>query len=238
MNPVGSVFLLIGFCFIIGYLLGSINLSILITKYILKKDIREHGSYNPGATNTVRVYGKKVGALIFIFDFLKGIIPVVICWCISKFWLANYINLLKDFNYNFFIYLAGIFATIGHIFPVFFKFNGGKGVATSSGFILVISPFIFIICAICFVCVAIKKKIIAVASISAAIIFPFLLLFPGLNYMYLFESLSNINALYYANMKYYAFYGFILFIFGLPLSCLIIYKHKSNILKLRQSKLK
>lgn len=236
MNSIGSVFLLIFFCFLFGYFLGSINLSILVTKYILKKDIRKYGSLNPGTTNTVRVYGKKMGLLIFIFDFLKGIVPIIFCWIIAKYWLSQYINEINKINLNFLFYLSGFFSIIGHIFPIFFKFKGGKGVATAAGVILVISPFIFIICSIVFFSVAFKKKIIAIASISTAIIFPFLLLFPGINFLYLFENINNIKALYYLNMNYYAFYGFLLFLIFLPTSCIIIYKHKSNILQIKNSK--
>jgi len=115
---------------IIAYILGSIPTALIVGKLGYKLDIREHGSGNMGATNTFRVLGKKAGIIVTLGDILKGTVAVLI-------------PLLLGVDVNRLI--IGFFAVIGHIYPIFAKFKGGKAVATSGGIILGIQPLLFII---------------------------------------------------------------------------------------------
>jgi glycerol-3-phosphate acyltransferase PlsY len=100
---------------VIAYLIGSISSAVIISKKFFKTDIRNHGSGNAGATNVLRIFGKKAGALVFIFDFSKGLLSVLFARCLF---------LLSDAPYEC-VLLAGFFAQLGHTFPFFFKFRGG-----------------------------------------------------------------------------------------------------------------
>ncbi|QIK70132.1 glycerol-3-phosphate 1-O-acyltransferase PlsY [Erysipelothrix sp. HDW6C] len=111
---------------VIGYLLGSIPFALVIGKVFYKVDIREHGSGNLGGTNAGRTLGKEAGIAVTVFDVLKAAIAMMIT---------------MTFSYDAMIY-AGFFATIGHCFPIFAKFKGGKAVSTAFGFLLSVSIFI------------------------------------------------------------------------------------------------
>jgi len=154
----------------IAYLLGSIPTSIIISKKFYNIDIREHGSGNAGATNTIRVLGWKAGIIVFVVDVLKG-------------WLAVNLVRLTNFyipdtgDYINFQLLLGIAAIIGHIFPIFAEFKGGKGVATLFGFILAISPTATLICAGIFIIVLLITKYVSLSSMIAGIAFPIVLIF-------------------------------------------------------------
>ncbi len=104
---------------LIGYFIGSINSSIIIGKILTGKDIRDFGSGNAGATNALRVLGKKAGILTFVFDALKAVIAILICQAIFKE------------NREIAIYLSGIGTVLGHNYPLWFKFKGGKGIVVS-----------------------------------------------------------------------------------------------------------
>ena len=108
---------------VFSYLLGSISPSIIISKMLFGEDIRKTGSGNAGASNTVRVFGKKAGLLVFLLDFAKGFIAVIFARILVVCFGGDYIC----------IPVAGFFAQLGHIFPIFFGFRGGKGVATAVG---------------------------------------------------------------------------------------------------------
>jgi len=125
----------IAFLFI-SYLIGSIPFSLLIGKLFLNIDVRQHGSKNPGATNAIRVMGRKWGVPVFFLDVLKGGIPVLIVQ------LTNF----TDINPLYY----GLMAMIGHVYPVFLKFKGGKAVATSFGVFLFYAPLLGIIAGLSF----------------------------------------------------------------------------------------
>jgi glycerol-3-phosphate acyltransferase PlsY len=120
-----------------SYLFGSINYSVIFSRSIKKGDIRKFGSGNAGTTNMFRVYGLPLGVLTFSCDTLKGVLV-----CLATKLIFPNINALDG---GVCIYLAGLFAVVGHIFPVFFKFNGGKGFATSIGICAFTQP-IFTLC--------------------------------------------------------------------------------------------
>ena len=124
---------------IIAYLLGSIPTALIVSKKYFGIDIRDYGSGNMGATNTFRVLGSKYGTLVMVFDILKGMAAV----SLYNF-LPHYLNNETD-RTNFMIGL-GLAAVIGHIFPIFANFKGGKGVATLFGMILAVQPVVAVTC--------------------------------------------------------------------------------------------
>lgn len=140
---------------IIAYLLGSIPSGLIAGKAFFGIDIREHGSGNLGATNSFRVLGKKAGAFVTAADILKGT-------------AAASIPIVFD-DTGIHALLAGLFAVIGHIFPVFAGFRGGKAVATSAGVLLAYSPLFFLLLALVFVIVLFATKYVSVASVTAAV---------------------------------------------------------------------
>ena len=109
---------------IVGYLLGSLSFSIIFTKIFAKTDVREHGSGNAGFTNTIRTAGKKVGILVFICDALKAVVAILIAMAVAK-WLPfdNYVGYGK--------FAAALGAVLGHNFPLYYGFRGGKGIVVS-----------------------------------------------------------------------------------------------------------
>jgi len=109
---------------IVGYLLGSLNFSIIFTKIFAKTDVRDHGSGNAGFTNTIRTAGKKVGILVFVCDALKAVIAILIAMAVAK-WLPF------DSLVQYGKYAAALGAVLGHNFPVYYGFRGGKGIVVS-----------------------------------------------------------------------------------------------------------
>ena len=147
-------------CIASAYLLGSINPAIIISKKLYNEDIRSFGSGNAGATNTFRTYGKKMAILIFSLDFLKAIVAVVIG------------SLLLSVNVGGAI--SALFVVLGHMFPVFYKFKGGKGVACTAACILILSPISFAVLLVIFILIVLFTKYVSLASIMCAMLFPLL----------------------------------------------------------------
>ncbi|SFM37037.1 acyl-phosphate glycerol-3-phosphate acyltransferase [Gracilibacillus orientalis] len=141
---------------ILAYLLGSIPTGLIVGKVGYQKDIREHGSGNLGATNTFRVLGVKAGITVTIVDILKGT-------------LAALLPLLFQAEIAYPL-LVGIFAVIGHMYPIFAKFNGGKAVATSSGVILGVNPLLFVIIICSFLVILYFTKYVSLSSMLTGII--------------------------------------------------------------------
>lgn len=141
-----------------SYLLGAVPFSLIVGKLFYKIDIREHGSGNVGSTNTFRVLGMKAGSVVLVLDILKGVTPVL---------AATYIPL----EVNVPVLLFGLVSTLGHVFPVFLKFKGGKAVATSSGAVLAYNPIVFIILVSLFLLTLKISKYVSLSSIVAAISF-------------------------------------------------------------------
>ena len=146
------------FVLIISYVLGSVNCGIIISKLIHKKDIRAFGSGNAGATNVYRTFGAKSGVIVLFGDMAKGVIAILLAQLAIKYFGA------ADYT----LYFAGLLCVLGHMFPVFFKFKGGKGVATTTGIILFTEPLVFIIVFSVFFLIAFLFKYISLASIVAA----------------------------------------------------------------------
>jgi glycerol-3-phosphate acyltransferase PlsY len=177
---------------IFAYLCGAIPFAYILTKIFAGIDIRTIGSGNPGTTNVFRAAGKKVGITVFILDVLKGFMPV---------FFASYID--PSFIFAFII---AVFAMLGHIYTIFLKFKGGKGVATGLGVFLALMPF---------------------PTLTAFIIFILIFLFSG------YVSLGSICASILLPISAYFFnYNCQFIIFASIIGIVIIYKHKSNIKRL------
>ena len=160
---------------VIAYLLGSISFSVIISKKMSGFDVREKGSVNAGSTNVLRTVGKKAAILTLICDILKGVVAVLIATLVGKIW--------KELDGALLVQLAGIFVIIGHTFPIFFKFKGGKGVATSLGVLLITNWQIGLICLVFALVLMVLTQMVSVGSIGAAILYPVLTLFISQNYI-------------------------------------------------------
>ncbi len=159
-NP--RAFLLLGgaiLCIVLPYLIGSINPAILISKLFYHDDIRTHGSGNAGTTNMLRTFGKGAATATLLCDFAKAILATLLGRLI-----------LGEMGQS----LAGFFVGFGHMFPIYFRFKGGKGVACYAMVGLVISPWIFLGLLTVFLIVLIGTRMVSMASVMAAFLFPFL----------------------------------------------------------------
>ena len=174
---------------IFSYLVGSTNSSIILSKLYKLPDPRGYGSKNPGATNILRSGNKVIALSVLVFDILKGCLPVLIAY-----------YLLED---KLYAQITGVFAVIGHIFPIFYKFKGGKGVATALGSVL---GFDFVLGLICLLTWLITAFLFRYSALSAIVSFTFLPVYTWLSY----ENLV-ITSIY------------------LFLAIIVIYKHKTNI---------
>jgi len=182
---------------ILAYTIGSFSSAYVLGKVLKNKDIRAYGSGNAGATNAVRVFGKKIGAMAFLLDVLKGVLAVYIG------------NMILGYDGKL---IAGLFAVIGHNWPIFFNFKGGKGIATSFGIWLSIHWPSAVITLIVFIIVAITTKYISLSSISSALAAPIAVLIMKRPF----------------DMKF--------FIVILLLSILAVFRHRSNIKRLLEGK--
>lgn len=148
---------------ILSYLLGSIPSGLLIGKIFKKIDIREHGSKNTGATNAIRVLGFRYGVFAFIFDVLKGAIVIAIVALLKD--ESLYLIGTKQINIAS---LYGMVAVLGHVFPVYIHFRGGKAVATSAGMILAIEPYVILGAFVLFLVIFYTTRYVSLSSMIAA----------------------------------------------------------------------
>lgn len=188
---------------IIAYLLGSISFSVLISKKMAGFDVREKGSGNAGTTNVLRSVGKKAAIITLICDVLKGVVAILVACLVTK--------IVKDINSSLLVQIAGIAVIIGHTFPIFFGFKGGKGIATSLGVLLVTNWNIGLICLVFALVLMILTKMVSLGSIAAAILFPVLVTFMPSN-AYIVEG-------------NYVIYSVIL-------AVLVVFNHRSNVKRL------
>lgn len=176
---------------IIAYLLGSIPSALLVGKIGFNKDIREHGSGNLGATNAFRVLGMKAGIIVTLSDILKGTVATVI-------------PILFDASVH--PLLIGLFAVIGHTYPIFAKFKGGKAVATSSGIILGSFPLLFVIMVTTFLFSLYLSKYVSLSSIITGVV-------------------TIIISLFYKDIVLITIISF--------LTLFVIYRHKENLKRIK-----
>lgn len=158
---------------IIAYLLGSIPTSVWVSKHFFGIDIRDYGSGNAGATNTFRVLGSKWGTFVMIVDMGKGAMAALLAFTMHKYAAHNASDLMRT---NFMIGL-GLAAVVGHIFPIWANFKGGKGVATLFGMIVAVQPAVAGCCAGVFLLVLYLTRFVSLSSILSGIAFAVLILF-------------------------------------------------------------
>lgn len=180
----------------LSYLLGSISFGLIIAKIFKLGDLRKQGSGNIGASNIMRISNKSFGVATLILDALKGAIPIIVC---------KYLNFC-----DLYIIIAGLFAVIGHMWPIWHKFNGGKGVATTFGIILTLNLYTGVIFALFWLSTFFAFRIASVASLFTMLISPIV-------YIFFTKNLGTFVVL------------FIIFL-------LIVYKHKTNINNLIKNK--
>lgn len=190
---------------IIAYAIGSVNFSVIFSKKFAGFDVREKGSGNAGTTNVLRSVGKGAAALTLICDILKGVIAISIAIIIG--------NIAKDSNKELLVQIAGIAVVVGHTFPIFFGFKGGKGVATSLGILLMSNWQIGLICLVFALVLMILTRMVSLGSCAVAVLFPVLTLFINDNYTVLTEGKS----------------GNTYFIYSVILAIIVLFNHRTNI---------
>lgn len=154
---------------IIAYLLGSISFSVIISKKMAGFDVRQKGSGNAGTTNVLRSVGKKAAIITLICDVLKGVVAILVAYLVGL--------IVKDLNNSLLIQIAGIAVIVGHTFPIFFQFKGGKGIATALGVLLMTNWNIGLICLVFALVLMILTRIVSLGSLAAAVLFPVLVMF-------------------------------------------------------------
>ena len=184
---------------VIAYFIGSINFSVIISRKMAGFDLREKGSKNAGTTNMLRTVGKKAALIVLLCDILKGIVAILIAKIIS----SNVDSAVAT-------QIAAFCVVLGHTFPIFFEFRGGKGVATSIGVLLMINWEIGLICIVYGVTMIVLTRI---GSITAAILFPILTIFIKVHYI--------------ADG-----YGYT--VFGIIMAAFILFNHRANIKRLSE----
>lgn len=154
---------------VLAYLIGSIPTSLIVSRTQFNIDIRDYGSGNAGATNTFRVLGSRWGTLVMILDMLKGLMAVKLALVLPMYMEDEFART------NFQIGL-GLAAVLGHIFPIWAEFRGGKGVATLFGLIIAVSPWTALSCAGIFMVVLFLTRFVSLSSILASVAFPVFIL--------------------------------------------------------------
>lgn len=187
---------------IVAYFIGSINFSVILSRKMAGFDVREKGSGNAGTTNMLRSVGKGAAALTLICDILKGVVAIIIAILVGK--------LVEDTDSAILVVLAGVFVVIGHTFPIFFEFRGGKGVATALGVLLMVNWQIGLICLVFALVLMALTRMVSLGSIMAAILFPILTIFITENYI------AEGNRLAYI-------------IFGIVMAAIVIFNHRANL---------
>ena len=186
---------------IIAYLIGSINFSVIISKKVAGFDVREKGSGNAGSTNMLRSVGKGAAALTLLCDILKGVVAILIAIGIG--------NIVKDADKGLLGQIAGVAVVLGHTFPIFFGFKGGKGVATALGILLMTNWQIGLICLVFALVLMVLTQMVSLGSCAAAVLYPVLTLF--IKEHYIVAEGGNY------------------FIYSVILAGIVLYNHRSNI---------
>jgi len=205
ISPNNMDILIIAVFLVLAYLIGAIPTAVWVGQKFYNTDVRQHGSGNAGATNTFRVLGKKPGTFVMLFDIFKG-------WAATS--LAVFLVSLQVIPADklvLFKLILGALAVIGHIFPVYVGFKGGKGVATLMGMVLAVHLPAALICLGIFIVVLLVSKYVSLGSMLAAVAFPLLLLLPPFRPDEPF-----------------------LLVFGFLLAVMVVFTHKKNINRLLQ----
>lgn len=195
--------ILIVFVSIIAYLIGSFNYSIIMSEVFIGSDIRKKGSGNAGSTNMLRNYGWKAGAITLLSDFMKAFVATLAAWAIFTRYMPEYAHLGTA--------VAGFFCAVGHCFPLYFDFRGGKGVAVGGIMILMTDVRCFLVALAVFVILVALFRYISLGSVSAGISFP-------VSYALILGLNSTQNK--------------IVFVFAAALAIMVAVLHRANIARL------
>lgn len=206
MNEFPNVALIYVAVAVIAYFIGSLNMAILISKFHKAKDIRDYGSGNAGMTNMLRTFGRRAATWTFIGDFLKGAIVVFFAREIGK-------QLLLSLDIA---YIAALFVMLGHIYPIYFGFKGGKGISTALGAMFVLNWIAFLTIAIGIIPMVFIIKIVSAVCLCGAS------LYPVLNFVVLLLQDKN----FFGEVVPYTVMSFLM-------AFLIFYAHRENINRLR-----
>ena len=207
---------------IISYLIGSISSAVIFTKLFAKTDVRLHGSGNAGLTNVLRTAGKTAGLFTLICDLAKGVAAVAVGRYAAYALLVYLTNgaIKTQLDPLYIAYICGFFCMVGHIYPIYFNFKGGKGALTACGTVLLISPTIFLILVSIFIIVTVTTRLVSVASMLGALSFPIATFFlinikPGYSFTLLWMPQKVVMTL-----------------FACLFALVVIFKHKENIKRL------
>ena len=196
-----------------AYLLGSIDTGILVSKFLYHDDVRKYGSGAAGMTNMLRTFGKKAAALTAFGDVLKGVLAV----CIGR-WLFTQMPESTTLSPYLAVYLAAIFAIIGHLKPLYFGFKGGKGVLVAGGAILAVQPILLPVLTVVFLLCLVPTGMVSLGSIAMAASYPVLTLIYGL-------------------LKGFAADDLIVCVVGAAImGGMVIWMHRANIQRIREGK--
>ncbi len=191
----------------VAYLLGSVNSAIIVSKVIYHDDVRTHGSGNAGTTNVLRTYGKVAALLTLVGDMLKTAISIAIAGLVFGF---NYVG---GISVSDMCYIAGLFSVIGHIFPVYYGFKGGKGVLSTATMVLVLSPIIFAILILLFIGIVAFSGFVSLGSVIAAALYPIVLN----GYFAVFSGETVVKPMP------------LMVLASILLACLIVWCHRTNL---------
>ena len=169
-SPVLMIAAIVLSALVVPYLLGSINSAVLVSRAFYHEDIREKGSGNAGLTNTHRVYGKKAAGLVLLGDVLKMVLSLLIVGLLFGMQYGPF-----AFSFNPFLYVAGTVCILGHVFPVYFKFKGGKGVLCTAAMVLTLSPLAFVALFLIFVLLLWVTRYVSASSVTVGLAYPFVL---------------------------------------------------------------
>ena len=183
-------------CVVVPYVLGSVNFAVIISSKRYNDDVREHGSGNAGMTNMMRTYGRKAAALTLTGDALKAIVAALLGY--YAFGLIG-------------AYIAGFFCVLGHLYPIFFKFRGGKGVVTAAFSILMCNPIVFLVLIVLFVVIVLAWRYISLGSVMCMLLYPLVL--------------NGVDSIFAGGSGIYM-------IFAVLTTVIVVVKHKDNIKRL------
>lgn len=186
-----------------AYLIGSIPTAVWVSKGVFGMDIREYGSGNAGATNTFRVLGPKAGTFVMVVDMLKGVMAVRLSYLLPYYQNPEHLTQLVNLQIG-----LGLAAVVGHIFPIWAGFRGGKGIATLFGLVLAIQPLVALCCVGVFLLILFLTRYVSLSSIIASIAFPILILY-----------IFNEPEVYYR-------------IFAIAVALMVVLTHQKNIARL------